>query len=207
MSAFTGSPPIFGPGDSEFQSTFRGMRPEQFKALLAGLATHARAAIRKELRAQGTRLADAQRARARVGTGATRRSVRVTEGREEAAFTVSHGRGTAAVGLARESVNAISVTFGQVGTGRFLNDLVVVVSAGGPETTTHTRAGSYDHANAQEYGTHKMRPRPFFWPVYRQMRPSIEGGLQQAVLGVFSRPQFFFEDRNRPALPIGSVFG
>lgn len=58
------------------------------------------------------------------------------------------------------------------------------VEAGGATTTKRVRAGTdaeYDYALAQEFGTQKMRARPFFWPAYRIMRRKFKGRAARAI--------------------------
>lgn len=53
----------------------------------------------------------------------------------------------------------------------------VLVIGGGPLTTKRTAAGhSFDYAIAEEFGTVKETPRPFFYSTYRFY---IQGGLEQ----------------------------
>ncbi|GEC52261.1 HK97 gp10 family phage protein [Bradyrhizobium japonicum] len=55
--------------------------------------------------------------------------------------------------------------------------LTVLVLAGGPLTTKRTPAGhSFDYALAEEFGTEKQDPRPFFYSSVRLYRA---GGLEQ----------------------------
>lgn len=62
------------------------------------------------------------------------------------------------------------------------------VKAGGPKTTKPVRKGqsaTYDAANAIEFGTGKMKARPFFYPTYRRnkasMRKAMEHEIKKAV--------------------------
>ncbi len=54
--------------------------------------------------------------------------------------------------------------------------LSVLVMAGGALTTKHTVSGSFDYALAEEFGTAKETPRPFFYGTYRLYQ---RNGLQQ----------------------------
>lgn len=56
-----------------------------------------------------------------------------------------------------------------------------VVEAGGETTTKTTAAGTYDYSHAVEWGTQKMRARPFFWPAYRLMRRTFKGRITRAI--------------------------
>ncbi|MDB5630431.1 MAG: phage protein gp10 family [Tardiphaga sp.] len=64
------------------------------------------------------------------------------------------------------------------------NDLDLVVSAGGEDTTTDIRAGSgkpYDYALAVEFGTRKRPAQPFFYNTARVMQDEITENIQAAV--------------------------
>lgn len=52
----------------------------------------------------------------------------------------------------------------------------VLVMAGGPLTTKYTAAGPFDYALAEEFGTSKETPHPFFYGTYRLYQ---RDGLQQ----------------------------
>lgn len=60
------------------------------------------------------------------------------------------------------------------------------VEAGG-ETTTKS---GYDYANAVEFGTQKMKARPFFWSAYRLMRRTFRGRASRAVNKAVKRAGF-----------------
>jgi HK97 gp10 family phage protein len=58
------------------------------------------------------------------------------------------------------------------------------VKAGGPKTTKPVRSGqtaTYDAANAVEFGTQKMKARPFFYPTYRANRKYIRHGIEHEI--------------------------
>jgi len=55
--------------------------------------------------------------------------------------------------------------------------LQVRVMAGGELTTRAIGGGSYDYANAVEFGTEKMHAQPFFWPTYRLRKRAIVSTL------------------------------
>lgn len=57
----------------------------------------------------------------------------------------------------------------------------VHVKAGGPMTTHGGKHGSYDYANAVEFGTRKMPARPFFYPTYRRLKPEIRASIADAM--------------------------
>lgn len=57
----------------------------------------------------------------------------------------------------------------------------VHVKAGGPLTTHPGQHGSYDYANAVEFGTSKMPARPFFYPTYRRLKPEIRSAIADAM--------------------------
>lgn len=57
----------------------------------------------------------------------------------------------------------------------------VHVKAGGPLTTHGGSHGSYDYANAVEFGTTKMPARPFFYPTYRRLKPEIRRDIANAL--------------------------
>lgn len=62
--------------------------------------------------------------------------------------------------------------------------LQVRVKAGGPLTTKEVRKGSgvsYDYANANEFGTEKMRAQPFFWPTYRLKKRPLRSKIQRRM--------------------------
>ncbi|OAM77699.1 HK97-gp10 family putative phage morphogenesis protein [Devosia elaeis] len=63
------------------------------------------------------------------------------------------------------------------------HELSINVVAGGPETTTSVDGGAYeyDYALAQEFGTSKMKPTPFFFPAYRAIRKRIRGRVSRAT--------------------------
>lgn len=58
------------------------------------------------------------------------------------------------------------------------------VKAGGPRTTKPVRKGqsaTYDAANAVEFGTKKMKAKPFFYPTYRRNRKAIRSALEHEI--------------------------
>jgi HK97 gp10 family phage protein len=57
------------------------------------------------------------------------------------------------------------------------NEFEFIVQAGGALTTKD----GYDYAEAFEYGTSRQGARPFFWPTYEAMKPSMEKNIQEAV--------------------------
>lgn len=62
--------------------------------------------------------------------------------------------------------------------------LSIKVVAGGDLTTRAVRDGAsatYDYAIAQEYGTAKMDPSPFFWPAFRLLRKRINNRIKRAI--------------------------
>ena len=64
------------------------------------------------------------------------------------------------------------------------HELAIDVVAGGNATTHEVRNGSgveYDYALAQEFGTSKMKPTPFFFPAYRVVRKRIKGRVSRAT--------------------------
>jgi len=82
------------------------------------------------------------------------------------------------IGNLRESVRIEGGRFGD----RFY------VKAGGPTTTRPVREGvsaTYDYALGIEFGTAKMKAKPFFYPTYRanraQMRRSIQNVIRKAA--------------------------
>lgn len=54
-----------------------------------------------------------------------------------------------------------------------------VVLAGGPLTTRGNPP--YDYALAQEFGTQKQSPQPFFFPTYRKRKRAIRTRISQRV--------------------------
>lgn len=54
--------------------------------------------------------------------------------------------------------------------------LSVLILAGGPLTTKRGPAGSFDYALAEEFGTQKESPLPFFYSTYRFYK---QAGLEQ----------------------------
>jgi len=69
-----------------------------------------------------------------------------------------------------------------------ISRLRVTLRAGGQTTTKaihEGQSGSYDYANAQEFGTAKMSANPFFWPSYRlyrkAMRSAVKRNMRKAV--------------------------
>lgn len=64
------------------------------------------------------------------------------------------------------------------------NELEWIVQAGGDLTTGDIRQRSgveYDYAEAFEFGTSKQPARPFFWPVYREMKDDIATNIAEAT--------------------------
>lgn len=57
--------------------------------------------------------------------------------------------------------------------------LSVLILAGGTLTTKHTEAGSFDYAVAEEFGTRKETPRPFFYSTVRQYRARGDQQFQE----------------------------
>ena len=57
----------------------------------------------------------------------------------------------------------------------------VYVKAGGPLTTHGGPRGTYDYANAVEFGTRKMPARPFFYPTYRRLKLEIRRDITEAM--------------------------
>lgn len=63
-----------------------------------------------------------------------------------------------------------------------------IVRAGGEATTKPVKDGkspTVDYAVAQEFGTEKMPPSPFFWPVYRLLRKKFKSRRQRALTKAF----------------------
>lgn len=48
--------------------------------------------------------------------------------------------------------------------------LAARISAGGTDTTKHTKGGDFDYALGVEYGTTEAPMQPFFWPSVRDPR-------------------------------------
>lgn len=67
--------------------------------------------------------------------------------------------------------------------------LRVLVKAGGPMTTRQDRSSGafYDYALANEFGTYKMTPRPFFWPSYRLMKKQIRAAMQRRAKAAIAK--------------------
>jgi HK97 gp10 family phage protein len=63
--------------------------------------------------------------------------------------------------------------------------LRAVVRAGGSLTTSGNPP--YDYALANEFGTEKMRARPFFWPTYRQKRAGIRRAVKAAAVEAINK--------------------
>lgn len=64
-----------------------------------------------------------------------------------------------------------------------LTRIRVEVRAGGEATTKPVRQGqspTYDYALADEFGTEKMAPQPFFFPPYRARRSRFKAALKKA---------------------------
>lgn len=81
------------------------------------------------------------------------------------------GPGDPDPGILRDSI--------RMGPGR--RETSVVVEAGGPTTTKQGAGGSYDYANAQEFGTQDMPANPFFWPSYRVVKKTHKGRASRAL--------------------------
>lgn len=91
-------------------------------------------------------------------------------------------------GVLRGTIRTEPLTDGTVG---------VEIRAGGPATTKPVRnsgkgnAPQYDYALAQEFGTEKMSPNPFFYPGYKarrrkamsQVRRGVRRALKEAASG------------------------
>jgi HK97 gp10 family phage protein len=61
-------------------------------------------------------------------------------------------------------------------------DTVVRVVAGGQLTIRPAVSSKpYDYARADEFGTVKMRAKPFFFPTYRLMKSKIIGAMKRKV--------------------------
>ncbi len=56
----------------------------------------------------------------------------------------------------------------------------VLVLAGGPKTTKRTSAGqAFDYALAEEFGTSKEEPRPFFYSTVRMYKNAFRDGAKE----------------------------
>lgn len=62
-------------------------------------------------------------------------------------------------------------------------ELKISVKAGGPLTTKPARTGhgSYDYANAIEFGTSKEHAEPFFYPAYRLLKKRLRNRTKRAI--------------------------
>lgn len=56
-----------------------------------------------------------------------------------------------------------------------------IVRAGGQATTKPSAGGPFDYATAQEFGTVKQTPNPFFWPTYRLLRKKFNSRRRRAL--------------------------
>jgi HK97 gp10 family phage protein len=61
-------------------------------------------------------------------------------------------------------------------------DTIVRVAAGG-ELTTRPSVSTrpYDYARADEFGTQKMAPHPFFFPTYRLLRKRMVAAMRRKI--------------------------
>lgn len=61
-------------------------------------------------------------------------------------------------------------------------DTVVRVVAGGQLTTRPAVSTTpYDYSRADEFGTTKMKPKPFFFPTYRLMKKKIIAAMKRRI--------------------------
>lgn len=65
--------------------------------------------------------------------------------------------------------------------GAILEDLMVVITAGGPPTEQHEKTGNYNYAAAQEFGTKKMPANPFFFPGFRLGKKRAKSRIARAA--------------------------
>lgn len=180
------------------------MTPQQFSTHLARLSDEVRKSLQKAIVAEANRLADAMRARVHVASGETRASIQVSVPHPADSYAYSYDSILGpAKGPAGTIERGMSLRTGKV---YFAYPISVHVTAGGELTTTHTPAGSYDHALAEEYGTHKMAARPFFWHTYFEMRSQIEQNILHAVSQEIG--SFFLDVRGtlvyQPAVDVGT---
>lgn len=176
----------------DFSSLGTNMSAQRVRNWMLSLPDYVRADIRRVLVREGNRLASAQRSRARSRRIAA--SFKVTEGRTETGYVRQDMQGRSVADTAsgfkavrheiagRSTLAATSV--GSAVTGRFVNDLVVSVSAGGATTTKSVSRGQssfYDFSLAHELGTRRMPRIPFFYTTWRSMRGSIQQTIERAM--------------------------
>lgn len=66
---------------------------------------------------------------------------------------------------------------------------VVKIKAGGETTRKDGVSKPYDYGRAVEFGTTDMKPRPFFFPIWRarrkEVRAAVRSAIKRAVKNVF----------------------
>lgn len=68
------------------------------------------------------------------------------------------------------------------------SDTQVRVMAGGQETVREgVSSKPYDYSRADEFGTHRMRARPFFWPTYRLMKPKMVSTMKRKITAAIKK--------------------
>lgn len=128
--------------------------------------------LAKSIKAQADRLATAIKAEAPVRTGKLRDSIKVRRTRDDLTLYVTAGGDATASPLRRDT--------------RYSRDVEI---GGAPQTVTRGGPGRvvYDYVRALEFGTRKMPPKPFFYPVVRRLEPEIREAIDQAVAEALSR--------------------
>lgn len=68
------------------------------------------------------------------------------------------------------------------------SDTQIRVMAGGRETVREgVSSRPYDYSRADEFGTHKMAARPFFWPTYRLMKPKMVSTMKRRITAAIKK--------------------
>jgi HK97 gp10 family phage protein len=137
----------------------------RLKRVLAALSRNARQEIDREIEAQAIRIVAAMKARAPVGTGQLRNSVRYTKR------------------SLRVSILAGGEPTRKASTGGVVRSFVQGVRDGlrGRSTRRAAKGTAYDYAFANEFGTQNMRAQPFFYPTWRRNRNMAQRAIRAAV--------------------------
>jgi HK97 gp10 family phage protein len=60
--------------------------------------------------------------------------------------------------------------------------LVIKIKAGGPQTLKEGKTGKpYDYGRAVEFGTKDVKPRSFFFPIWRARKKDVRAAVRAAV--------------------------
>jgi hypothetical protein len=136
----------------------------ELQRYLRDLPRRLRERLKKKLREQAERVADAQRAAAsqHAKSGATVESIRVESGRDDLAVVIKAGG---------------PLTTKAVGERTYRRQ----INIGAGEDTQNVPRGNasvvYDYALGEEFGNSHMSPIPFFYPPWEALRDDVEAEL------------------------------